>query len=316
MTNATFSLYQQMYSYVFAQHQSFDDDADVIIAGIPFDLATSGRPGARFAPTSIRSASSNLGWEHRRHPWAFSLRDNLKIADIGDLGFAHGDARGAMNAVREHVARVLKKGAIPFMLGGDHLITLPALQSVAETHGPVALVHFDAHTDDYSGGSEFDHGSVFYHAHSQGLLQADKVIQLGIRTDHDLDGPFTVVTADQLWHANPKEVAARIRSHIGDAKVYLTFDIDCFDPIYAPGTGTPVSGGVSGPFILELIRHLQGLNWVGMDVVEVSPPYDNAQITSLLAATLMTDMMHLLACKLHPELMGEHGGLAGQSVNT
>lgn len=306
MTDANYSLYQGTHKYVFACQQQVDAQTQVVIAGIPFDLATSGRPGARFGPAAIRQASVNLGWEKKRHPWPFALRDALNIADIGDLAFSHGDAKGAMEAVRAHVSQVVKGGATPFMLGGDHLITLPALQAVRAQHGPVAVVHFDAHSDDYAGGSEFDHGSVFYHARKQGLLQDDKVIQIGIRTEQG-SSPFKVLTADELWHSKAEEVVERIKNTVGDAPVYLTFDIDCLDPVYAPGTGTPVSGGLSGPFVLELLRKLHGLNWVGMDLVEVSPPYDQSQITSLLAATMMTDMLYLLACQQNPQLLTPDG---------
>jgi agmatinase len=303
MTNANYSLYQSANQFIFAQGQSVQSDTQVVIAGIQFDLATSGRPGARFAPGAIRQASANLGWEKKRHPWQFCLADHLNIVDVGDLGFSHGDPKGAMDAVREHIALVLEHKAIPFMFGGDHLITLPVLQAIHAKQGPVALVHFDAHTDDYSGGSEYDHGSVFYHARQQGLVLNDHCIQLGIRTEQGSNSPFTVLTADQLWNARVDDVVAQIKAVVGKHPVYLTFDIDCFDPVYAPGTGTPVCGGLSGPFVLELIRKLHGLNWVGMDVVEVSPPYDQSQITSLLAATLATDMLHLLACKLNPQLV-------------
>lgn len=297
MTNANYSLYQPANTFVFASKSKMDKDTDVVIAGVPFDLATSGRPGARFAPTAIRQASANLGWEQRRHPWKFSLRRKLKIADVGDVNFSHGDAPGAMQAVREHISKVMDLGAIPFTFGGDHLVTLPVLQALVAKRGPVALLHFDAHTDDYSGGSEFDHGSVFYHARQQGLLIDNKVMQLGIRTDHSSKTSFEVIPAEQLWHAKAADIAERIKHTMGDAPVYLTFDIDCIDPAFAPGTGTPVIGGLSPHFILELLRQLQGLNFVGMDVVEVCPAYDHSQITSLLAATLTTDMLYLLACQ-------------------
>lgn len=303
MTNANYSLYQQANQFVFAQNLAPDAAAQVVIAGIQFDLATSGRPGARFGPSAIRQASANLGWEKKRHPWHFSLRENLNIADAGDLAFSHGDSGGALEAVKKHVSAVINRGAMPFMLGGDHLITLPALQAIHAKYGPVALVHFDAHTDDYSGGSEFDHGSVFYHARQQGLLQNDKVIQLGIRTEQGTDSPFQIIPAEAMWHSKVDDIVEQIRAKVGNSPVYLTFDIDCLDPVYAPGTGTPVSGGLSGPFVLELIRKLHGFNWVGMDLVEVSPPYDQSDITSLLAATLVTDMLHIIACQHTPALL-------------
>ncbi|GAB3038556.1 agmatinase [Bowmanella dokdonensis] len=295
MTDANYSLYQAAHTFIYAKGQRIEKETDVVIAGVPFDLATSGRPGARYAPTAIRQASANLGWEERRYPWTFALRQNLNIVDVGDLNFSHGDAKGAMAAVREHTARVMQAGKIPFTFGGDHLVSLPVLQEIGAHRGPVALLHFDAHTDDYAGGSEFDHGSVFYHAHEQGLLIEDKVMQVGIRTDHNRKSPFEILPADKLWRMNPLEVAERIKQKMGNAPVYLTFDIDCFDPSYAPGTGTPVSGGLTSAFIFELIRNLKGINWVGMDLTEVSPPYDQSDITSLLAATLATDMLYLLA---------------------
>ena len=181
--------------------------------------------------------------------------------------------------------------------GGDHFVTLPLLRAHAKQLGKLALIHFDAHTDTFPmEGAEYFHGSMFYHAPREGLIDADRSIQVGIRTEYsESDHEFEVISAAVANDLGVEEILDRIRARVGDAPCYLTFDIDCLDPAYAPGTGTPVAGGLTSDRALKIIRGLAGINLVGMDLVEVAPSYDHADITSLAGATLGLEMLHALA---------------------
>jgi agmatinase len=183
-------------------------------------------------------------------------------------------------------------------LGGDHFITLPILRAYAKHHGEMALIHFDAHTDTYSNGSNYDHGTMFYHAPKEGLISAKHSVQIGIRTEYNYDDHgFNVINAMQANDQSAEEIVAQIRSIIGDKPVYITFDIDCLDPAFAPGTGTPVCGGLNSDKVLKIIRGLAGINVVGMDVVEVSPPYDQSDLTALAGATIALELLYVWASK-------------------
>ncbi|SHG81605.1 agmatinase [Ferrimonas marina] len=295
-----YSLYANAFGFLrtplqFAPH---DSDADLVITGVPFDLATTGRPGARQGPEALRKASVNLAWEDRRYPWDFVLKERLKMVDCGDLVFDCGDAEQMMQGLTDHADRLLGLGKTLLTFGGDHFVTLPLLRAHAKHFGPMALVHFDAHTDTYSAGSRFDHGTMFYHAPKEGLIDPAHSIQLGIRTDYDRSNhPFEVVHADQANDLGADQIVEQIRQRVGDLPVYLTFDIDCLDPAFAPGTGTPVCGGLSTDKALKILRGLAGMNIVGMDLVEVAPAYDHADVTALAGATLATEMLHLQAVR-------------------
>ncbi|MEH6577030.1 MAG: agmatinase [Amphritea sp.] len=271
-------------------------DADVVVSGIPFDLAGGGRSGSRMGPKGIRTASSNLVWEGVRWPWDFGLEDRLKVIDSGDILFNLGEGESFVVNAEAHANRVLAAGKKMLSFGGDHFVTLPLLRAYYKHHGPVALIHFDAHTDTYSGGSKYDHGTVFYHAMKEGLIDTEHSIQVGIRTSFNSDGyPMEVLDATWVNNHTSAELIDRIRSRVGDKKAYVTFDIDGLDPSCAPGTGTPVAGGITTSTALTAIRGMVGLNLVGMDVVEVSPPYDHSEITSLAAATLALEYLYVLA---------------------
>jgi agmatinase len=180
--------------------------------------------------------------------------------------------------------------------GGDHYVALPLLRAHARKHGPLALLHFDAHTDTDSHGNAFDHGAMFYHAVHEGLLLPQNSVQVGIRTNYTKKGhPFTVLDASWVNEQSAADVVARIREIIGQKPVYLSFDIDALDPAFAPGTGTPVAGGLTSDRALQIIRGLKGLDIRGMDMVEVSPAYDHAELTSLAAATLALEMLYIRA---------------------
>jgi len=271
-------------------------DAEVIVAGVPFDLATSGRSGARFGPLGVRQASTQLIWEGARWPWQFALDDHLKVADSGNVLFKHGEPQTMVDNLQGHISAILDAGKSSLTFGGDHFITLPVLRAYAKKHGPLALIHFDAHTDTYSGGTQYDHGTLFHHAVEEGLLDTEHSIQIGIRTVYDVEGhPFEVLDAAWVGDHGPHGILERIHARVGDKKTYVSFDIDGLDPAFAPGTGTPVSGGMNMDCALKVIRGLQGLNLVGMDVVEVAPAYDHAEITSLAGATLALEYLYVLA---------------------
>ncbi len=270
--------------------------ADVVVTGVPFDMATSGRPGARFGPTGVRQASAQLVWEGARWPWSFALDNHLKVEDSGNVSFKHGEPQTLVDNLEAHISQILESDKSALTFGGDHFITLPVLRAYAKKHGPVALIHFDAHTDTYDGGSKYDHGTLFHHAVVEGLVDTEHSLQIGIRTSYNRkDHPFEVLDAAWVGDNGPQETLTRIRQRVGDKKVYVSFDIDGLDPAFAPGTGTPVAAGISIDCALKVIRGLQGLNLVGMDVVEVAPAYDHAEITSLAGATLALEYLYVLA---------------------
>jgi len=271
-------------------------DADVVVSGIPFDMATSGRAGTRSGPGAIRQASANVVWDSPRFPWDFELGDRLKVADAGDVDFPYGEPAAASAAMEAHARQLLADGKKMLTLGGDHYVTLPLLREHARHHGPLALLHFDAHTDTDSDGTAFDHGAMFFHGVKEGLLLPENSVQVGIRTTYArTDHPFTVLDASWVNEQKVADVIARIRSIIGEQPVYLSFDIDCLDPAFAPGTGTPVAGGLTSDRALQILRGMKGLDIRGMDVVEVAPAYDHAELTALAAATLALEMLYVIA---------------------
>ncbi|WKX27134.1 agmatinase [Tatumella ptyseos] len=275
--------------------QPYESDAEWVITGVPFDAATSGRPGSRLGPNAIRQVSTHLAWEGCRWPWKFDLRKALNVVDGGDLVYAFGDSADMSAKLQAHAEKLLANGKRMLTFGGDHYISLPLLRAHAKHFGKMALVHFDAHTDTYSNGPTFDHGTMFYTAPKEGLIDPEHSVQIGIRTEYDPSLGFTVLDAAWVNDTAVEDILAQIRQTVGDLPVYLTFDIDCLDPAHAPGTGTPVVGGLTSDKATKLLRGLQGLNIVGMDLVEVAPGYDHADITALAAATVALDMLHVQA---------------------
>lgn len=276
----------------------YEAQGDVAITGVPFDIATSGRSGSRFGPQAIRAISPQLDWEHCRYPWDFCLKERLSLIDCGDLVYSFGDAKSMAQALEEHTLKLLQSGKTCLTLGGDHFITLPLLRAHAKHFGTkLSLLHFDAHSDTYANGSDADHGTMFYHAPLEGLIDPNRSVQVGIRTEYDKSLGFNVIHGALANDLSVDEIIKSIEQTVGDNKVYLTFDIDCLDPAYAPGTGTPVCGGLSTDKILKVIRGLKNLDIVGYDVVEVAPVYDHAEITALAGATLALEMLYLHASK-------------------
>ncbi len=267
------------------------------VAGVPFDIGTTNRSGARFAPSAIRAASRML--VDGAHPQNWVEPVSMPVADIGDFATVLGDIPGSMALIEAQAQRV--EHLVTF--GGDHSITLPLLRALASRRGPPALVQFDAHVDTWpdSFGQPLGHGSVFYRAIEEGLVQPRRMIQVGIRSpvsrevhDWTLARGVTIITALEAHEVGPAAVAARIRDTVGDAPVYLSFDIDALDPAFAPGTGTPEIGGLATWQIQAILRRLTKLFFVGMDVVEVAPAYDVAEITALAGATVAWEYLCLL----------------------
>ncbi|KIO35232.1 agmatinase [Shewanella sp. cp20] len=294
-----YSLYSNAFGYLRQplDFKPLESDADVVVLGLPFDMATTGRSGGRMGPGAIRQASVNLAWEECRWPWDFKLSDHLKMVDAGDLVFDCGDAADFTQRVEDFATAILDSGKALLSFGGDHFVTLPLLRAHYKKHGKMALLHFDAHTDTYSQGSKYDHGTMFFHAPNEGIIDASHSVQVGIRTEYDKPSHlFKVIDASAANELSADEIVAQIKDRVGDMPLYVTFDIDCLDPAFAPGTGTPVCGGLTSDKAMKIIRGLRGMNVVGMDVVEVAPAYDSAEITALAGATLGLEMLHVWAC--------------------
>ena len=269
-------------------------DIDIAVLGIPCDLATSFRPGARFGPSAIRTASVDMAWWDKQFHWDFNHFNRLAIVDYGDVQFEYGNPADLVEKTQKSVAGILDKGCELLCLGGDHFVSLPVIREHAKIHGPLSLVHFDAHTDTDSHGNTYDHGSMFHHAVEEGIVDPTRSVQIGIRTEYDKKKDrFVVLSAPWVHDHGTKVTIEEIRRVVENHKTYLTFDIDCLDPAFAPGTGTPVVGGLSSAQALSIMRGLTGINFIGMDVVEVSPTYDSSAITAFAASQLALEYLCL-----------------------
>ena len=271
--------------------------ADVVVWGIPFDAAVSSRPGARFGPQAIRRASAIFD-NDPQYPFGIDLFEGLAVVDYGDCLLDYGDHGRTPAAIGKQAAAILKSGAFLLSLGGDHFVTWPLLKAHAAIHGPLALVQFDAHQDTWpDDGRRIDHGSFVGRAARDGVIDPARSIQIGVRTHAPDDCGLKILYGYEIEEMNAGEIAEAILKRTGGAKAYVTFDIDCLDPAFAPGTGTPVAGGPSSAKILSVIRRLGALDMVGADVVEVSPPYDHADLTAIAGATVAQHYLGLLAEK-------------------
>ncbi|QQE76503.1 agmatinase [Brevibacillus composti] len=281
------------------------EGARVAIVGLPFDTAASFRVGARFAPQAIRQASMLLFPYHPVHR-VYPFEDTRAI-DVGDVPVIPHNIHRSYERIEAAMRELMASGIVPIGLGGDHSVTLATLRAAKKVWGPVALLQFDSHTDTWDTYYEekYWHGSPFIRAHEEGLLQPDKVVQLGIRgtlnhpgdVEASLELGYRVITTQELRERGTADIIREIRQTIGETPCFLSFDIDFVDPAFAPGTGTPEVGGFTSSETLELVRGLTGLTYIGFDLVEVLPPYDPAQTTSLLAATLVHDFAALVAAK-------------------
>ncbi|MEC8859537.1 MAG: agmatinase [Pseudomonadota bacterium] len=271
---------------------------DVAVMGVPFDVATTNRSGARLGPRAIRNASLSLAWE-RPWPWKTDPLAALRVVDYGDCENRQGGGLASIKHMQSCISEILDQGTATLLLGGDHFISYPSLVAHHKKHGPIALIHFDAHTDTWpSSGEGVNHGTMFYKAAKEGIVLPEHSIQIGIRTTNDDTLGYDIVYAPQVQDMTAAAIAQRIKERVGNHPAYITFDIDCLDPAFAPGTGTPVPGGLSSLQALSIIRQLQGINLVGMDVVEVAPAYDHAEMTALAGAQIAIELLALYAdCK-------------------
>ncbi len=275
---------------------------DVAFVGVPMDIGTSWRSGTRFGPKAIRAESAML------RPYNMGTGaapfDSLNCADIGDVAINTFDLKDSVARITTAYDTILKHDVVPMTMGGDHTLTLPILRAIAVKHGPVGLVHVDAHADinDHMFGEKIAHGTPFRRAYEERLIDPARVWQVGLRgtgyTAEDFNEArgwgFHVVQAEELWHRPLAPLAKQIRTAMGAGPVYISFDIDSLDPAYAPGTGTPEIAGLTTPQAVELIRGLAGLTIVGCDLVEVSPPYDPSGNTALTGANLVYEMLCIL----------------------
>lgn len=271
------------------------DGVDVAVVGVPFDVGTTNRPGTRFGPRAIRAASASLAW-CAPYAWDVDPCEALNIIDWGDVFFDSGRIDLAPAAITAQYREFNAHSVVPLTLGGDHFISYPILKALSETHGPLSLIHFDAHSDTWEDrDGRIDHGTMFFHAARERLVDPARSIQLGMRTRNPDDHGFRVLDARWLHAQGIDAAIAAIRERAGTSKCYVSFDIDFLDPAYAPGTGTPVVGGFSTHQALQLVRGLAGLQIVGMDVVEVSPPYDHSEITALAGASIAQELLSAFA---------------------
>nr|HMQ58923.1 agmatinase [Rhizobiaceae bacterium] len=271
--------------------------AEAVVWGIPFDAAVSNRPGARFGPQAIRRASVIMEGDPQ-YPFARDPFEHMAVIDYGDCLLDYGDHRSTPGRIEREAAKIIASGAFLLSLGGDHFVTWPLLKAHAARHGKLALVQFDAHQDTwFDDGKRIDHGSFVIRAVRDGVIDPARSIQIGIRTHAPEDCGIQILTGEQVEEMRAAEIAAAIRARVGDAKTYVTFDIDCLDPAHAPGTGTPVAGGPSSARMLATLRQLGALDIVGADVVEVAPAYDHADITAIAGAAVAQHYLGLLAEK-------------------
>ena len=272
------------------------EGVDIAVSGVPLDTATTNRPGTRFGPRAIRAASTIMAWE-RPYGTTFDPFDKLAVIDYGDCFFDFGRPELMPDAIEEHAQKIISAGPTMLTLGGDHFITYPLLKAHAKKYGaPLSLLHFDAHSDTWADEEgRVDHGTMFWHAAKEGIVDPNHSVQIGLRTTNDDTLGFNVLDGPWVHKNGIDAVIAEARKHLGDRPVYLSFDIDCLDPSYAPGTGTPVCGGLTTHQAISIIRGLAGINLIGMDIVEVAPVYDVGEITALAGATLAMEMINLYA---------------------
>ncbi|WP_114965210.1 agmatinase [Alkalilacustris brevis] len=268
--------------------------ADLAILGVPFDQAVTNRPGTRLGPRAIREASCLQAFD-APYGWGYNPFEQFAIIDNGDLAFDYARVAEFPEALTARVRGILGAGAASIALGGDHYISFPILRAYAEKFGPLSLVQIDAHSDTWRDDdmARIDHGTMFYKAANLGLVDPARSVQIGIRTDNPDTMGFNILDARTVHERGPAAIAARVREIVGDHPVYLTFDIDGLDPAFAPGTGTPVWGGLSSAQAAILLRDMAGINLVGGDVVEVSPPFDTTGATAIAAAHVVTELICL-----------------------
>ncbi|MCA0872024.1 agmatinase [Seohaeicola saemankumensis] len=272
---------------------------DIAVTGIPFDQAVTNRPGTRLGPRAIREASA-LQSPDAPYGWPYDALSDLPIVDYGDLAFDYADIPAFPGRVTDHIRGILQSGAASVTLGGDHYISFPILKAYAEKYGPISLIQFDAHTDTWADDdmARVDHGTMFYKAVKSGIVDPATSVQVGIRTTNTDTLGVNIIDAPTVHQIGPDAVASRIKEITGDRPAYLSFDIDGLDPAYAPGTGTPVWGGLTSAQAARILRQIAGVNLKGGDVVEVSPPFDTTGATAIAGAHVAVELICLVGWTL------------------
>ncbi|MCT8160616.1 agmatinase [Pseudoruegeria sp. SHC-113] len=281
------------------------DGVDLAITGVPFDQAVTNRPGARFGPRALREASTLQPYDPP-FGWDVDPLSEFNIADYGDLAFDYAKVADFPARLEKHVAGILVKDVNVLTLGGDHFITLPILKAYAAKYGPISLVQFDAHSDSWPDDDmdRIDHGTFVYKAVKLGLIDPERSVQIGIRTTNPDTMGLHTIDAREVHLAGPLAVAEKIKEIVGSSACYMTFDIDALDPAFAPGTGTPVWGGLTSAQAAIILRDLAGINLVGGDVVEVNPPFDTTGATAIAGAHVATEIMCLWAWNRRAKAQG------------
>ncbi|GAB3562511.1 agmatinase [Spelaeicoccus albus] len=279
------------------------DKADVKVIGVPFDTGVSYRPGARFGANHVRESSRLLRPYNPAQD--VSPFENMQVADAGDVAVNPFNIGEAIETLQGAATDLTSDGAKLITIGGDHTIALPLLRAACERHGPVALLHFDAHLDTWDTyfGAEYTHGTPFRRAFEEGIIDTDALSHVGTRgplygrrdLDDDRRFGFGIVTSSDVYYQGVREVVAKLRDRIGSRPLYISIDVDVMDPAHAPGTGTPEAGGITSRELLEIVRGFDGLDIIGADIVEVAPAYDHAEITGIAAAHIGYDLVSLLA---------------------
>ncbi len=290
--------YAGVLSFMRRQYTKNLAGVDVVVSGVPLDIATTFRSGARLGPAAVRAASVQMN--EPIHPWGFGPCDRLAVIDYGDCWLDSHNPHTIFSSIYEHAKTILASNAKMLTLGGDHYITYPLLKAYAEKYGaPLSIIHFDAHCDTWADDqpNSLNHGSMFYKAIKDGLIDPATSVQIGIRTWNEDFMGVNILGADWVHEHGVSAVAQKVHEIVGKRPVYLTFDIDCLDPAFAPGTGTPVAGGLSSAQALAILRKFVGLNIVGMDVVEVAPAYDHSEITALSAAQIAAEMLCVISAE-------------------
>jgi agmatinase len=269
------------------------DGVDIAVYGVPFDTGTSNRPGARFGPRSIREQSCYVGLYDTCWPHGYAFKDRFRLIDYGDTASFPGRTEDMVAAVEQTVSKMVDANVATLGLGGDHLTSYPAIRAHAKKHGPLSLIHFDAHAD-LTEAPHLFHGSMFGVAVQEGLIDAASSIQIGIRTPLPPSPKLHVLTADRCLRLDGKAIAEMVMDVVGRRVCYVTLDVDAMDPAHTGGTGTPAPGGLTSAMQREILWHLKGVNAIGGDVVEVSPPYDAAGQTAIVGAIVAMDILHIL----------------------
>ena len=290
--------YAGVLSFMRRKYTKVVDGSDVVVWGIPLDSAVTNRPGARFGPQAIRRASAIFD-NDPQYPFSRDLFENMSVVDYGDCLFDQGRPWEIAERIEMEAKRLLDTGAYLLSLGGDHFVTWPLLKAHAEKHGPLGLVQFDAHQDTWEDdGERVDHGSFVTRAIKEGIIDPERSIQIGIRTIAPEDFGIEILYGDDLDEMPSSEIASAIVERVGTSPAYMTFDIDCLDPAFAPGTGTPVAGGPSSAKMLSVLTKLGNIDVKGSDVVEVAPSYDHAEITAIAGSTIAMYMLGLRSERL------------------